>query len=301
LKTPSAIAVDATRNINFQNCKFTKLGSGGLDIQNGTSDAEIIFCEFTQIAGSAIQVGDFTMNDAHPDDDRVIVKNNIIKNNEIHNIGTEYKGGVGILVGYTDGTVISHNSIYNTAFSGISVGWGWGYWDKNADDMICEKPLPHYPKFNKDTISKNIRVEYNHVHHVMQKLHDGGGIYTISMNSNSKIIGNLIHDNGMFDGIDSHEGVFRHSPSHGPEHGKIYTQKKGFPGGIYLDQASGGFEVTGNIVYNVVIPIFYHDYGMDNVFETNKIYDNFFNVKPGDVDFPLSKAIFSGVEESKEI
>ncbi len=105
----------------------------------------------------------------------------------------------------------------------------------------------------------------NHAHHVMQTLYDGAGIYTVSMNRNSVINGNCVHDNPGY--IDKKRG------------------RGGFPGGIYLDEASGGFEVTQNVVYNVGKPYNYNDMGYTGFHwaereMTNNIHENYFGILP---------------------
>jgi hypothetical protein len=82
--------------------------------------------------------------------------------------------------------------------------------------------------YDTPSAAKNNRIEANHVHHVQQKLSDGGGIYTLGNMPGTIIRGNHIHNNG------------------------------GHPGAIYLDEGSGLIEVTGNLVYNVAKPLKYN-------------------------------------------
>ena len=241
-KSPSNIVCHAAKSIRFERCSFTKLGSGGLDMEYGSQDNIVSGCKFYDISGTAIQVGDVLRNDHHPEDMRMVVKNNKITNNYIHDVCVEYKGGVGIFVGYTDGTVIAHNEISNLPYSGISVGWGWGETDEGGG--AHDQPF----SYDTPTIAKNNRIEYNHIHHVMQELCDGGGIYTLGNLPGTVIQGNHIHNN---------------------------TQ---WHGGIYLDEGSGYIDVVGNIVYNVVKPMNYNNLPQ-NRNETCKEHNNYFAVK----------------------
>jgi len=296
IKMPSSIVLDAAENIMFFGCEFSRLGNGAIDIQNGSRDNRMIGNRFIHIAGSGVQVGGFTIKDAHPEDEREIVMNNGIINNYFYDIGTDYKGSVGVIAGYTNATQIVHNEICNVAYSGISVGWGWGYWDEGSDDRLFYKPLAHYPRFHKPTVAGNNRIQYNHVHHVMQKLHDGGGIYTLSMQPGSVIQGNLVHDNGGMNG-EGYCGDIMNG------NGQTYTEEErkvpgiqGFPGGIYMDECSGGFVVSENIIYNVVVPINYHLAAKDRD-KTNQFYSNYCRLKPGDKGFPVELARRAGLEE----
>ena len=116
IKSPSNIVLHAAKAIRFEGCTFTQFGSGGIDLEHGSQDNVIEGCRFYDLAGTAIQVGDVI--DHHPRDLREIVKGNRIVNNYIHDVAVEYKAGVGIFTGYTDGTVIAHNEISNSTLLG---------------------------------------------------------------------------------------------------------------------------------------------------------------------------------------
>ncbi len=297
-KIPSAVILDAAHGIELSNCRFYRLGSGAIDIQNGSQSNIIRGNEFYRIDASGIQLGNFNFSDAHPEDERKIVKDNIIDNNYLHKIGEGFKGAVGVLAGYTQGTVITHNEICEVAYTGISVGWGWGYCDPDSDFRYTNLPPAHYPRFTEPTICKNNRIEYNHVHHVMQKLHDGGGIYTLSLQPGSTIIGNHIHDNGVFEGTPYYGDLHTEDiNTYSSDIVKYLTSRGGFPGGIYLDEASGGFEVTGNVIYNTAVPCNYHNVGMKNRIRTNFFHDNYYNLKPDEFYLVEAFAKKAGLEE----
>ena len=76
-------------------------------------------------------------------------------------------------------------------------------------------------KWSTPTAAKNNRIEFNHIHHMMQKLNDGAGVYTLGRQPGTVIRGNHIHDGGTSD----------------------------LSGGVYLDEGSADIEVTGNLIY----------------------------------------------------
>jgi len=246
IKSPANVVCRAAKGVRFERCTFTRLGGAGIDIEFGSQGNVIAGCRFFDISGTAVQVGDVLKDDHHPDDPRKIVKNNAVVNNCIHDCCVEYMGGVGVFAGYTDGTVIAHNEICRLPYSGISVGWGWGEEDAGGG-------APHYYmpfKYDTPTPSGNNRLEYNHIHRVMNPLQDGGGIYTLGNMAGTVIRGNHIHDN------------------------------PGVPGGIYLDEGSGFIEVAGNAVYNVRTPMNYNNRNQNRIGTCNE-HDNFFGIGLG--------------------
>jgi hypothetical protein len=173
-------------------------------------------------------------------------------------------GGVGIFAGYTEGTKILHNEITGLPYSGISVGWGWGELDAGGGPQTPTYYMPS--RFDTPTPAKNNRIEYNHIHHVMEKTLDGAGIYTLGNMPGTIIRGNRIHDNT-----------------------NVEKEGRGPVCGIYLDEGSGFIDVTGNLVYNVSKPINYNNLAQDRKATCNE-HDNFFGAKPDDAKPIVEKA-----------
>ncbi len=265
LRSPANVTLDAAKSIRFERCIFTHLGGAGLDIQHGSQDNIVSGTRFEDIAGSAIQIGDVI--DHHPADPRAVQRNNHVENCYIVDVANYYIAGVGIFVGYTDGTVLAHNEITQLPYSGISVGWGWG--ETDVDGGGYYQPI----RFDTPTVARNNRVEFNHVHHVTQLLWDGAGIYTLGIMPGSIIRGNHVHDN------------------------------PGVPGGIYLDEGSGQIEVTGNLVYNVkrwgnreARPMNFNNRRQNRI-ATCPVHDNhFYENRPPDAAFPRDIAEKAGLE-----
>ena len=68
----------------------------------------------------------------------------------------ELHGLPGINVGYSFGTILSHNEVFNTTWVGISMGYGWS----------------RHP----ESWAGNNTISSNRVHDYKKTLHDGGGI-----------------------------------------------------------------------------------------------------------------------------
>lgn len=285
LKPPSAVVLDAAQFVGVTGCTFRRMGSGALDIQHGSRNIEIRENHIYDISGSGIQIGDFNHTDAHPKDEREIVREIVIANNHLHDIGMEFKGSIGINAGFVQEIHILNNEIHDVAYSGISMGWGWGLWDPDykTRNPGRDQSMAHYPRFDKETVAKSNHIEYNHIYRTMMRLTDGGGIYTLSLQPGSTIRGNCIHDNGHYPRRECLQEVSVNGRSPcpdskaNPERYKELTAVQGFPGGIYLDEGSGGFTISDNIVYAVPVALHFNDIGIPGRFETNRIMENHFN------------------------
>jgi hypothetical protein len=240
LKSPANVGCRHAQGVFFERCAFTRLGGAGLDIERGSRDCRVVGCRFWDISGSAIQIGDVLKDDHHPDYQRLEVRDNAVRNCLIHDCCVDYKGGVGIFVGYMQRTTLAHNEIRDLPYSGISVGWGWGEEDAGGGAYTVQGPF-----YTQPTACRENRITNNHIHHVLRELHDGGGIYLLGNQPDTIIANNHIHDN------------------------------RRTPGRIYLDEGSGFIEITGNLVHDVPTPMNYNNRAQNRI-ATCKEHDNFF-------------------------
>jgi len=180
-KEPGNIEFAYDRNISFVGDEFVHLGAAGLNLDNGSQGDTVEGCVFTDISGSGIELGSVNLPEAAPDAQTL---NNTIANNHLYDLGIEYHGAIGILVGYAAETTIAHNQLDDLPYTGISMGWG-GWPDKISRPSIAN-------------FSQNNVIEDNLIYDFVQTLSDGGGVYTLgltgtSMANGEKIIGNEIY------------------------------------------------------------------------------------------------------------
>lgn len=230
--TAAAIDISMGRWISFERCDFSRLGSAAINITKGSQDNLIRGNTFLDLSGSGVQVGEVKGSDPdyyNPIDPRKVLRNNDVVNNFFYGVGVEYRSAVAVFAAYPVDMDISHNEIANTPYSGITVGWGWG---------------------TSDTSNRGTRIQNNYIHHVMQELVDGGGIYTLGSSWDMIISGNYIRE-----------------------------QKHNF-GSIYLDEGSSNIAVRDNVMENVQIPIFVNTEARDITVQRTYA-DNFKKVNAG--------------------
>jgi len=207
-KSAGNISFSYDHDIQFLKDAFVHLGAAGLDLGNGSQSDLVEGCIFTDTSGCGIELGDVTLPQAN---DAEVTRENRILNNHIYNIGAEFHGAIGIVVGYAQRTTIQYNQIDHVPYSGISIGWG-GWLDKIH--------RPGLANFSRDNVIAN-----NHIFNHMLLLSDGGGIYNQGLTGptladGEKIIGNVIHD------------------QFGSGHG------------IYTDNGSGLITIKSNVFYH---------------------------------------------------
>lgn len=295
-KVISALRILAAKDISFEDCSFTALGTGALQYEYGAQDCRIIGNHFYEIGGSAVSMGDFYLERAHhPEDRREIVRGIEIRNNYIHDTGRDFRGSAAILAGYVQDVTIAHNDIHDVPYSAISLGWGWGWADVSVGPKV-DTP------WKEPSVCMRNRILNNHIHHCMMQLHDGGAIYTIGAMTGTIISGNYIHESAGYQGEGYQGGDYNDVLIHGyqtegirdPE-GDFFWNRHGVPGGIYLDEGSTGIEVCSNVLHDVAVPLFYHNQ-IDLGYTRVQYRENVLNKKPGNKDFPIVMVECAGRE-----
>ncbi len=147
----------------------------------------------------------------------------------IEHCGQQFYGFIGIWGGLVANTNIFRNEIRNLPYTGISVGWMW-----SPEPTQCKENI----------------ISGNHIHHILNKLSDGGGIYNLGLQPKSVISNNLIHDVKLNAGRAESNGMF-------------------------LDEGITGIVVENNIVYNIArSPLRFHKASKNivrnNVFECSQ-------------------------------
>lgn len=126
---------------------------------------------FRDISAAAVQIGSTDGLTQRLNDSALQEIGNTVSNSIVVQPAVEYHGSVGISVGYTIGTNLSHNDIGNCTYGPISVGWGWGAVSYAANNTIVG----------------------NNAHDYKTMLNDGGCIYTLSPQPGNLVAENWCH------------------------------------------------------------------------------------------------------------
>lgn len=164
------VSLYGARGCALEDCRIANGGWCGVDLGPGCAENRVVGCELTDLGAGGVRI-----NGADISDPTVLrTGGNRITDNHIHACGRVFHSAVGVLSMLSDRNVISHNHIHDLYYTGISVGWRWGYAESLVRDNVVEK---------------------NHIHDIGQGwLSDMGGIYTLGVQPGTVVRGNRIHD-----------------------------------------------------------------------------------------------------------
>lgn len=158
---PGAISFRHARYCSIIRCRIEHVGSYGIELLDGCTDIFIQQNTITDLAGGGIKVWHTCRRTA-------------IEDNVIADGGHRFHQAAGILIGKSSGNIVRHNHVHDFDYTGISVGWTWGYDEGEAYGNV---------------------IEYNHIHDIGRGvLSDLGGIYTLGVSPGTRIRYNIIHD-----------------------------------------------------------------------------------------------------------
>jgi hypothetical protein len=170
LQRAAAIRLKGCRNVAFDRCTVRDLGTFAFDIADGCWNITLSRNRLTGLGGGGIRINGGDKNS--PPLRRT--GDNTISDNIIGPYGEIYPSAVGVLLMHTFGNTVSHNEIHHGWYTGVSVGWEWGY---------------------QQSVSRDNVIAYNHIHHIGQGLlSDMGAIYTLGLSPGTVLRNNLIHD-----------------------------------------------------------------------------------------------------------
>lgn len=214
-KSDALVRFVNTENCAVDECTFTNSGGGGVRFDFFSQNNKVVNSYFSNLGGTSIL---FVGYGPGGED---VNKNNLIVNNEIHDIGQSYWHSPGIFIWQSGGNRIAHNLIYDTPYTGIVISGprpqfmnprmkgrreitgtvnhanisnifdvdheDWHRFEPYADDWdeIIDKYL-----FSSDNI-----VEYNELHHINNTIDDGNGIYFSGTGLGNVARRNYLHNN----------------------------------------------------------------------------------------------------------
>lgn len=195
---PGALQAIRSKGIRFENCAIIHTGAYGANFFYGSEDCALVGCELRDLGAGGVEIGDGWI----PDRKYEISRNCEVSDCLISEGGRVDPAGVGVWIGHGAGNKVSHNTIHDLYYSGISAGWNWSF-HETARDNILE--WNHIYDIGQHVLSDMGGIyllgcqpgtveRYNHIHHVTRARNCAFGVYFDSGTSFVTVTNNVVHD-----------------------------------------------------------------------------------------------------------
>ncbi|MEP3479633.1 MAG: right-handed parallel beta-helix repeat-containing protein, partial [Fuerstiella sp.] len=196
-KANALVRLRGTQNCRVQNCRFAHSGSSGIRIDLHGEQNTISGNLIEHIGGAGILLCGYGPGT------KDVNRRNVVYNNHIHHVGQIYSHSPGIMVWQSGQNRIANNLVHHTPYTGIIIsGCMTDFFQRRGRELGRTIRRHEITRLPKQPQLEDVRpylhtqdnlIESNEIHHAMEMLGDGNGIYIRGASSGNIIRRNYIH------------------------------------------------------------------------------------------------------------
>jgi hypothetical protein len=186
---PAALQIRGAEDVTFTQCHIEHVGTYGAEVLDGSVETAFDHCVFRDLGAGGVKIWHGC-------------RRNAVLDCDIGDGGHLFACAVGVLIGKASGNRVVHCHIHDFYYTGISVGWNWGYAESDGYGNIIE--WNHIHDIGKGLLSDmggiyllghapGTRLRFNHIHDIACRRYGGWCIYTDEGSSHVLIESNLCY------------------------------------------------------------------------------------------------------------
>ncbi len=182
-RNDGAVSVDGGHRITLDSCIVRHTGNYGIRFDDGCVSNVVRRCLIEDVGCGGIWMGarESRVADGETLSRRLISKTapsatafNVVEDCTIRQGGRFNQEGTGVALGHVSDSKVLHCDIYDLYYTGVSVGWTWGFAGSAA---------------------QRNEVAFNRIYNLGKwVMSDMGGVYTLGTSFGTKVHDNVIHD-----------------------------------------------------------------------------------------------------------
>jgi len=170
--TTAALHLNNTNEVSFINVEISHVGGYALWLESGCTNNLIHYCHIYDLGAGGIRLG--IPQGGNAPNPAFLSTFNTINDSLIEDGGHYYQMGVGVFIQQAADNIVAHNEIRHLSYTGVSIGWTWGY---------------------DSTSNKNNFIGYNRIHDIGEGLlSDMGCVYNLGVAPGTMIWNNICYD-----------------------------------------------------------------------------------------------------------
>lgn len=136
---PAAVEWTGAVACRVERCTFRNLGTYGLALGAGCRENVVARCAFTDLGAGGVKIGETAIRPDGP----LRTRRNAVEDCLVERGGRVFPQAVGVWIGQSGGNRVEHNTIRDLFYTGISLGWTWGYGESLAAGNLVAGNLVH--------------------------------------------------------------------------------------------------------------------------------------------------------------